>query len=128
MERTRFFARDIPTKAFGFKDGGVIHFLYMEIGEELVEVRKTADCPRHIVTRDKRRHFCVGDDEHAYPLPESNCSFMCTEVCQDKKRMLQEEIEEHGAYLDAKTLEYINAYIAKDDTFQRSEEKGEAIQ
>lgn len=128
MERTRFFVRDEPTSKLGFKDGGVIHFLYMEIDGELVEVMKTADCPRHIVTKDKRQHFCVGDDEHAYPLPESNCSFMCTEVCQDKKRMLQKEIEEHGAYFDAKILEHINAYIAKDDTFQRLEDKGEAIQ
>lgn len=124
MERTRFFVKDIPTSALGFKDGEVIHFLYMEIDGELVEITRTADCPWHIAMKDdKTRHFCVGDDEHAYPLHEQKCTWICGEVCQHRKRIIREEIEKHGEYFDAKTLKCLNEYIAKADTFKRYEQE-----
>lgn len=89
---------------------------YIKLGGEWMELHKTADCYRHLITADHTRHFCVGYNSEIHELPPPKIPFMCGHVCDEMKRNIRDVIEKHGEYLTEDTKRIMQEYIAKENT------------
>lgn len=91
--------------------------VFLKINGSEIELIRTPDCPRHFITRDHTVHYCVATDKEIHKLSSPpECFWMCTEICPFKKRMLEKELEDHGAFYKETIREAINVYLRKDDT------------
>lgn len=111
----------------GFSSNVFVNRVYIKLGGKWVETYKTADCPRHLITADKTRHFCIGHNDTIKELPPVTVPFMCGNVCDEMKRQFRKVIEEHGAYLTESEKQYMQDYIAKENTVEWDDGYKEAV-
>lgn len=102
----------------GFPPEMTVTRQYVKLSGEWVEVYKTADCFRHLITEDKTRHFCVGYNKAIHELPPPTCSFLCGHICDEMKRQARAALEAHGQYFTEDERRHFQEYLAKENTVE----------
>ena len=100
--------------------------LYIKSRGEFIEVMFTPDCGRHLIIRDKTRHFCIRrEDETIRELRPPTCGFACCEVCEDMKEKLREIIQKCGKWIDKEKIKNMEEYIGRENTVNWAREAAE---
>jgi hypothetical protein len=91
---------------------------YVKLAGEWVELYRTADCLRHLITADKTRHFCLGYNNAIHELPPPTCTFMCGHVCDEMKRKFRAELEAHGKWFTEDEKRRFQEFLSKENTVE----------
>ncbi len=100
----------------GFCRDAIFRQVFIALDGKNVEVVGTVDCPHHWITRDNTRHFCFNQDV-IYELDSSSIShFCCMEVCDIRKKIVQDFLDKHGSQMPLDVSQHMRDYIEASNT------------
>ena len=99
-----------------FNGGFTIHHVYLDDGTESFEVIRSFDCGQHLLTKDRKRHFCLSANPDGKARicaigAEHVCNNCCNHVCEVKKELYRTHLLRYP--VDDSAARYFKAYIKK---------------
>ena len=95
----------------------------IQVDGKIIELMHNTDCEYHMTSRNRNLdlHICFGADDAAYKIDDEHLTqFLhmkkCDHVCEFKKKLFRQMLEQYGPWISDKMRKFIDEYLAKDNT------------